>query len=105
MRSVKATACHGVELFAGTPRYATKYDSWDAVCGRRVKVLLTQRFDTVDPSACESCVRVLSEAEGRDSFPPTSYLLFGPSPLRVAEPLIFVAKESIPEVMIRLTEF
>jgi hypothetical protein len=55
-----------VELFAGTPRYATQYDSWDAVCGRRVKVLLTQRFDTVDPSARESCVRVLSAPEGTE---------------------------------------
>jgi hypothetical protein len=45
----------------GLPRFAARHETWVAVCGRRVKVLLPQRFEATDPSACEKCVRVLSE--------------------------------------------
>jgi hypothetical protein len=45
----------------GLPRFAARHGHWEAVCGWGVKVLLPQRFETTDPSACEKCVRVLSE--------------------------------------------
>lgn len=54
---------NGVELRAAAPRFATKYDQWYAVCGRRVKVLLTPPFDTSDPSACEKCVKLSTRAK------------------------------------------
>lgn len=51
------------EAKPGLPRFAEWYEKWHAACGWRVRVLLPQKFDTDDPSACEKCALALFEAD------------------------------------------